>query len=110
MNADPEHPGYRNIIFCPEPVSEISSASYSNLTPYGIASISWKKEDKTFSVNIEVPVGSTAIVHIPATDPQKIKESGKKIRMKSLIKLKGYRDGYAVYLIGSGKYNFESAL
>jgi alpha-L-rhamnosidase len=110
MNADPEHPGYRNIIFCPEPVSEISSASYSNLTPYGIASISWKKEDKIFSVNIEVPVGSTAIVHIPATDREKIKESGKKIRMKSSIKLKGYRDGYAVYLIGSGKYIFESVL
>jgi alpha-L-rhamnosidase len=110
MNADTGHPGYRNIIFCPEPVSDISSASYSNLTPYGMASISWKKENKIFGVNIEVPVGSTAIVHVPAADPKEIKESGKEIKTKSGIKLKGFRDGYAVFSVGSGSYNFESVV
>jgi alpha-L-rhamnosidase len=110
MNADPEHPGYRNIIFCPEPVSEISSASYSNLTPYGMASISWEKDDEIFNVHIEVPIGSTAIVHVPSTDPHKIMESGRKIKVKSGIKTKGFRNGYAVFSVGSGKYNFESVV
>jgi alpha-L-rhamnosidase len=108
MNADPEHPGYRNIIFCPEPVGGISSAAYSNLTPYGNASISWKKTNGVFSASIEVPVGSTAIVHVPAADPKGIKESGKRIKAKSGIKLKGFRDGYTVFSVGSGIYNFES--
>jgi len=31
LNADPEKPGYRHIIFRPQPVNEISLASYSNL-------------------------------------------------------------------------------
>jgi alpha-L-rhamnosidase len=110
MNADPEHPGYRNIIFCPEPVSEISSASYSNMTPYGRASIAWEKDNEMMRVNIEVPVGSTATVRISAEDPQKIMESGKVISSRSLIKLKGFKDGYAVFSVGSGNYNFQSVV
>ncbi len=108
MNTDPEHPGYRRIIFCPEPVNDISSARYSNLTPFGMASISWEKRDSKFITKIEVPVGSTAIVHIPATEPESIRESGKKIKRNSEIKNIGFRDGFAVYSVGSGMYEFES--
>ncbi len=108
MNPDPDNPGYRNILFCPEPVDDISYASYSNLTPYGIASISWKKENERFLTSVEVPVGSTAIVHIPAEESKTVTESGKKISKKSDIKLKGFRDGYAVYSVGSGHYTFKS--
>jgi alpha-L-rhamnosidase len=110
MNVDPEKPGYRNIIFCPEPVQEISSAYYSNMTPYGMASITWEKENGIFRTFIEVPVGSTAIVHIPAKDRSMVTENGKKIDMQIGIKEKGFRDGYAVYVVGSGKYRFESML
>jgi alpha-L-rhamnosidase len=110
MNTDPEHPGYRNILFCPEPVKDISFASYSNMTPYGKASISWKKEKGTFLTNIEVPVGSTALIHIPAKDRNSVRESGKEIGVKSLIKFKGFRDGFAVFTVGSGYYKFESEL
>jgi len=110
MNVDPEQPGYRNIIFCPEPVQQISSASYSNMTSNGMASISWEKENGKFKTFIEVPVGSTAIVHIPASDLKSVRESGKKIGNKSGIREKGFRSGYAVYDIGSGRYVFESEL
>ncbi len=109
MNTDPEHPGYRNIIFCPEPVKDITYSSYSNLTQYGIASIKWKAEDEKFLTDIEVPVGSTAIVHIPSKDLKTVREGGKKITRRSGIKEKGFRDGYAVYSVGSGSYSFESA-
>ncbi|HUX57009.1 MAG TPA: family 78 glycoside hydrolase catalytic domain [Bacteroidales bacterium] len=110
MNVDPEHPGYRNIIFCPEPVQDISSASYSNMTPYGIASIKWEKENGKFITMINVPVGSSAIVHIPAANIKKVRESGKKIGKKSAIKEKGFRNGYAVFSVGSGRYQFESEI
>jgi len=110
MNSDPEKPGYRNIIFCPEPAGDVSRASYSNLTQYGIVSISWEKDAGKFSASIHVPVGSTAIVHIPAEDVRKVKESGKKITSRSGIEVKGFRDGYVVYSVGSGYYEFESEL
>jgi alpha-L-rhamnosidase len=108
MNADPEKPGYRNIIFCTEPVNDLTFASYSNLTPYGYASIKWERENGKFITSIEVPVGSTAVVHVPAKDPGLVTESGNKIGKRSGIELMGSRDGYAVYSVGSGRYLFES--
>lgn len=110
MNADPDKPGYRNIIFCPEPAKGITYASYSNVTPFGLASISWRINSEKFFTAVEVPVGSTAIIHIPAGGAENVTESGKKISGRSGIKLVGKRDGYAVFLIGSGKYEFESYL
>ena len=110
MNVDPENPGYRNIVFCPEPVKEISYASYSNMTQYGMASIKWEKENGKFITMINVPVGSSAIVHIPAASIKDVRESGKRIGKGSSIKEKGFRDGYAVFSVGSGRYQFESEL
>lgn len=109
MNADPQQPGYRNIIFRPQPVEDISSASYSNLTPYGNCSIKWTKGNGKFFIEIEVPVGSTATTYIPASANDKVLENGKQIDNKSDIKFIRLDEGYALYTVGSGHYKFESA-
>lgn len=110
MNTDPDRPGYRNIIFRPRPASEIHYASYSNRTPYGIAGIDWKKDSGRFTMELEVPVGSTATVYIPSTAPEFVKESGKKIRANKGIVFVKMEDGYSVWEVGSGKYHFSSSL
>jgi len=106
MNADPANPGYRNIIFRPQPADGINNASYSNLTPYGTASIDWLKENGNFIMEIEVPAGSTATVYVPASDPGSVRENGKKIRKSKGIVFQGMEEGYAVYEVGSGEYRF----
>ena len=108
MNADPEKPGYRHIIFRPEPVSDISSASYSNLTLYGVTSIEWKKESGKFVMNIIVPAGCTATVFVPDSSSGIVTEGGKKITGKNGAVFVRMEKGYAVYKVSSGKYRFES--
>ncbi|HSN50524.1 MAG TPA: alpha-L-rhamnosidase C-terminal domain-containing protein, partial [Bacteroidales bacterium] len=76
MNADPAKPGYKNIIFKPQPAKDISFASYSNETPYGQAGITWKKEKGKFIMNVNIPVGSTATVYVPASDISNVTENG----------------------------------
>jgi len=110
MNADPENPGYKNIIFRPQPAEGIDNASFSNLTPYGIASINWKKDNGNFIMEIEVPVGSTATVYVPASDPGSVRETGKKIKKSKGIVFQGMEDGYGVYKVGSGMYRFSVEL
>jgi alpha-L-rhamnosidase len=110
MNADPEQPGYRNIIFRPEPVNEISYASYSNLTPYGTCGIGWKKENGKFIMQIDVPVGSTAAAYVPAKDIKSVTESGKEIRNTTGVTFLRMENGYAVFTTGSGHYKFEALL
>jgi alpha-L-rhamnosidase len=108
MNTDPSQPGYRNIIFKPQPAGNIDFASYANMTQYGLASVSWRKNGKAFLMDIEVPVGSTATVYVPASAAESITEGGQKIKNNNEISLKVMDGLYAVFSVTSGKYSFNS--
>lgn len=110
MNTDPLKPGYQNIIFKPQPAGDVTSASYSNETPYGMAAVNWEKNAGSFKLNINVPVGSTATVYVPASGAEKVTEGGKKIRGKSEVHFQQMENGYAIFTVGSGNYSFDSQL
>ncbi|HLT68437.1 MAG TPA: alpha-L-rhamnosidase C-terminal domain-containing protein, partial [Microbacterium sp.] len=60
----PLEPGYRRIRFAPTP-GPLASASARHLTPYGEASIAWTRTEGALSVEVVVPVGTTAVVELP---------------------------------------------
>jgi alpha-L-rhamnosidase len=99
MNADPDDPGYHHIIFRPEPAGDVTSCSYSNLTPYGEAGISWTKENGKFSMIVTVPPGSSATVHVPGS-----------MKKSDGVPFTTSEDGYSVSHVESGRYAFESEL
>ncbi len=108
MNTDPDKPGYRNIIFKPQPAGDVTFASYSNETPNGLAAINWKKNARTFHLNITVPVGSTATVYVPAANEKQVTENGKKIVNGNGVRFQRIENGYVIYTVGSGKYSFSA--
>lgn len=65
MNADPSRPGYRHIVFRPVPPDSLTFARYDKATPYGEASIEWRRTDGRFEMTVQVPVGCTATVWVP---------------------------------------------
>jgi alpha-L-rhamnosidase len=105
MNADPEQPGYKHIIIKPQPASMIQYASYSNLTPYGMASVRWDITSGKLVMEITIPVGSTATVYVPLI--VKGQERGK-VRQPKGTTYTGIEEGYAVYKTASGIYRFET--
>jgi alpha-L-rhamnosidase len=109
MQADPENPGYRHIIFQPQPVDELKFVKYSNNTSYGLAGISWRNEDKKITMKVTVPVGSEATVYVPALDEQKVYESGREVSKMSEIQFIEKQENFVLYKIGSGIYEFEVA-
>ena len=109
MNTDPENPGYRNIIFRPQPAGDLTYASYSNLTPFGTAGISWEKKGNDFIMDVKVPVGSRATVYVPALSINQIRENGSTIKKKNKnITYARMEGNYAVFRINSGSYAFSS--
>lgn len=108
MNADPAQPGYKHIIFRPQPPKDVESAGYSNLTVYGEAGIEWKKDQDKFSMKIAVPVGSSATVYVPAESNRSVTESGRQPSRATGVRFEKNEDGYAVYTVGSGHYSFIS--
>jgi alpha-L-rhamnosidase len=65
-------PGYRRILFRPQPGGGLTWASAAHETPYGRAAISWRTTAAGFSVEVEVPTGTTARVELPGQEPVEI--------------------------------------
>ena len=107
MNADPANPGYRHIIFKPQPVDELDYVTYINNTSYGESGITWRREKDQFFMDVTVPVGSTAKVFVPEKKSALILESGEKITNANGVKLDRIEGEYTVMLVKSGKYSFE---
>jgi alpha-L-rhamnosidase len=61
----PAAPGYRRISVRPLPGAALTHASARHLTPYGEASVSWRRSDGSLRLDVVVPVGSTATVEVP---------------------------------------------
>jgi len=107
MQADPGEPGYRHIIFRPQPVEELEYVSYTNNTPYGKGGITWRNEDDTFVMEIKVPVSCRATVHVPAEDPSQITEGGMATDKAMGVTFREMQDGYALFEVESGTYRFR---
>ncbi|HRX10445.1 MAG TPA: alpha-L-rhamnosidase C-terminal domain-containing protein, partial [Draconibacterium sp.] len=106
MNADPENPGYRHIIFKPMPAGDLTFVKYSNQTAYGEAGINWKKGKEEFSMKIDVPVSCSATVYIPVEEGKTVFENGVSLTESKDIQFTGEENGYQLYVVKSGEYNF----
>ena len=107
MNADPDAPGYRHIIFRPQPVNDLSFVKYYNNTRFGKAGIEWKQEDGHFKMEVVVPVGSYATVYVPGDKNSTLTESRKSINEQPFVNYINWANGYHEVKIESGKYRFD---
>ncbi len=107
MQADPDHPGYRHIVFRPQPVEDLEYVSYTNQTSYGVGGISWKNDQEKFVMDVSIPVGCFSSVYVPAPDLESVYEGGTPASEVTGLETVGMEDGYAVFKAGSGVYHFE---
>ncbi len=108
MNADPDKPGYRHIIFKPQPAGDITFTKYFNLTSYGEAGIYWKKEISQFSIQVTVPVGCEATIYVPLMNEKQVLENGKPVTKSKDIEFLKDENGYRLLKVDSGTYQFLS--
>lgn len=94
---------FRHIKIRPQPVGDITFAKGSFHSPYGWITAGWKKENKNFSIRVQLPVNTTASIYLPSTAMSTIYMNGKKISSNKI----NIKDGMAVIEMGSGEYQFE---
>lgn len=61
----PADVGYRRLLVAPRPGGGLRSAAASHETPYGRASVSWRRQAGSLMVDVTVPPGTTASVRLP---------------------------------------------
>lgn len=64
---DPIEPGYRRVRIAPTPGGGLTSASAKYDSGYGEIAVSWTRADGSFQLDLRVPVGVTAEVHLPGS-------------------------------------------
>lgn len=65
IGLDAASPGFRHIVFHPQPVGDLNWAAGTHLSPYGEISSSWTRSHNRFALTIMVPPNCTATVFLP---------------------------------------------
>ena len=92
----------------PEMIDGLDYASASYHSMHGLIVSDWKKIDKSFNWNINIPPNTTALVFIPAKKAGNVKEGGKEASSADGVKFLRMEDDRAVFELGSGSYSFSA--
>ncbi|MEU9268585.1 family 78 glycoside hydrolase catalytic domain [Streptomyces sp. NPDC048251] len=94
--------GYAELLIDPAVEGDLTSASGSYRTPYGLARTDWARTDDRFRLTVEVPAGSTAEIHVPTGDGHATAPRGTRLVRATATE--------SVYAVGSGHWTFGSTL
>jgi alpha-L-rhamnosidase len=106
----PLEPGYKRIRIKSQIVGDLAYAKASVETVRGTVKSHWKKRADNFTLNVTIPVNSTAIVYVPATNIKDVTESGKIISEAEGVTFKKMENGKALFEVESGSYTFVSEM
>ena len=68
--------GYQKFIIAPQPVGDLKYVKASYETLYGTINVDWTCENGPFTLNVSVPVNTTAVVYLPGGKEPKEIQSG----------------------------------
>ncbi len=100
--------GYKTITIKPviEPGLTWAKTSYDSI--HGIIATDWKQSEQELTLQVTIPVNTTATIYVPAKDSSAVTESGDSVaQMKGATFLR-MENGCAVFEAGSGTYSFIS--
>ena len=106
---NPQGPGYREILIRPRIGGGLDEAMGKIQTGYGEIEVEWEAMGDRVKLEVTVPVNTTALVHVPTSDPSSVTEGGAAADDAQGVRFLRAGDGVAVYQVGSGKYTFEAA-
>jgi len=81
----------------------VDSATIRTETIRGRVTVSWKRVGRVLSLDVQVPVGTTAEVHVPSAAASDVAAVP-----APFVAEPTYQDGYTVYTVTAGLWNFTS--
>ena len=90
----------------PELVGDVTAVDARFDSPYGRMVSRWTKKGNGLRLIVVIPANTRATILLPAQEASVITESGKAVNRIPDIIFQGFRDGRAVFSVGSGRYDF----
>ncbi len=100
--------GFKTMAIKPHPGADFTQMRAEQMTPYGRAAAEWRKQGEEFTLEVVIPVNTTAEVYVPSSSQDAVMLDGVAAGKSSYVKVKGYEDGYTLIEVGSGRYTFTA--
>jgi hypothetical protein len=100
--------GAERIVIRPSVVGDVTWARARHDSAMGRIVSDWKLEGGKLVLRVTIPANMTARVHVPATAPDAITESGKPANASEGVEFLRMDKGFALYEVGSGTYLFAA--
>jgi alpha-L-rhamnosidase len=107
IKSDEANPGFKKIIMKPLMIDGLDYVNASYHSVHGLIKSNWKKDGDRFTWNVRIPANTKALMYLPATGAEHIKEGSKGIRDIEGVKLIGVENNRVILEVGSGNYDFE---
>jgi alpha-L-rhamnosidase len=101
----PTGPGYRTVTIDPQVPGGLQHASASIDTVRGTVATSWTVTGQQFGLDVTIPVGTTATVHVPYFG-----QGSASVSPTSGASLLGSTGTEATYAVGSGSWHFTGSV
>jgi len=99
--------GYRDLLIAPQVGGRLSWARTAYNVPHGRVATSWERTDAGLTLEVDVPVGSTATVILPAADGVQVREGGRNLEKRDDVTVVGVTPAAIRCRIGSGSFTFS---
>ena len=110
IRPDETGPGFKKIIIKPGVVGDLTWVKCSYDSIHGRIVSNWKRDGNRLTMDVTIPINTTAQVYVPAKDAAGVMESGKPAGNADGLKFLRMESGAAVFEAGSGCYQFTSAM
>lgn len=108
IQSDENNPAFASFIVKPQLLDSLGSSKSQIETMRGTVSSDWKKDKGQFTLKVEIPFNTTAMVYIPVKQNEEITEGGSLISKAKGIENLGYRNDAYLIKVHSGNYVFTT--
>ncbi|MBN1899982.1 alpha-rhamnosidase, partial [Candidatus Sumerlaeota bacterium] len=108
IRPDREAPGFKKFVIKPQIVEGVDWVKMRHDSPHGRIESGWRLEGKTLNLSIAIPANAAATVYFPCSEVSSVREDENPAAESEGVKFLRSENGFAVYEIGSGKYEFKS--
>ncbi len=110
ISRDPAGIGFDKIVIRPTPVGDLTWAKGGYRSIRGPIAVEWKRQGGRFTLDLTVPGNTTATVYVPAKGAEGVREGNGPAEKAEGVRFIRMDKGAAVFGVGAGRYQFESAL
>lgn len=103
LGINPGKPGFKEIVIKPQPTGDLTWAKGSYQSIHGKITSDWRIVDGTYTLSIELPANTSGLVYVKTKKDAPVKtETG--------VKFLHWENGYAIYQVPSGRYDFHTSI